>query len=136
MTLIPLGFIIYGVHYGLFRIKISGFYGLYPDHHSDASSLLFTTINFSRVSAPLCFNFLNILQLKNCALNSALGVVDLMPVLGGSINKLLPSILILIAAFIYFDVWDRVCALFGLGNFMFASKYDKTLIDEGKSLMK
>jgi hypothetical protein len=38
----------------MFRIKIAGCYGLYDDHQTDAPSLLFATINFSRVAAPLC----------------------------------------------------------------------------------
>ncbi len=62
VTLIPLMYMSYNVFYGLFRLKISGFYGLYPKNHTDSPSLLFATVNFSRVTAPLCFNFFNMLR--------------------------------------------------------------------------
>ncbi|CAD8081364.1 unnamed protein product [Paramecium primaurelia] len=64
-------YISFCVYYGMFRIKIAGCYGLYDDHQTDASSLLFSTINFSIVAAPLCQNFLNMLRVKqrlNCEL--------------------------------------------------------------------
>lgn len=61
VTLIPLLFMIFNVYYGLFKLKISGFFGLYGNGHTDAASLLFASINFSRVAAPLCFNYLEMI---------------------------------------------------------------------------
>ena len=43
--------------YAMFALKISHYYGLYP-RYSDGASLMFTTVNFSRVSAPLTLNIL------------------------------------------------------------------------------
>lgn len=63
VLLIPLVFMSFNVYYGIFKFNVTGFYGLYPNHNTDSISLLFTSINFSRVGAPLCLNFLNIIGL-------------------------------------------------------------------------
>jgi len=52
--LIPLGYMTYCVCNGLFKIRLSGLFGLYPNHHTDAPSLFFLAINLLRVSTPLC----------------------------------------------------------------------------------
>lgn len=65
-------------------MDVKGFYGVFKNKNTDASSLLFTSINFSRVSVPLCLNFLNILNIKDAAINKAIGNINLVPVLGES----------------------------------------------------
>jgi hypothetical protein len=57
-VLMPLTYISFGAYYGLFHIRLAGLYGLYDHHHTDAPSLMFGSINFSRVSFPLAYNFL------------------------------------------------------------------------------
>ena len=48
--MIPLGYTLYCIQYGLFSIEVSGVYGFYKNRHTDASSLLFAatykTINY------------------------------------------------------------------------------------------
>lgn len=75
--LIPLFYMAFSVYYGMFRIKIAGYYGLYSDNQTDGASLLFTSVNFSRVTAPLCFNFLNLLRVSKLpAFNKVMGKVE------------------------------------------------------------
>lgn len=49
----------YIVGNAVFRIKVYKIFALHRGH-SSASSLLFTSINLSRVCFPLCFNYLQI----------------------------------------------------------------------------
>jgi hypothetical protein len=51
-----MGYVAYIVANSIFRIKVYKIFALYRGH-SSASSLLFTAINLSRVSYPLCFNY-------------------------------------------------------------------------------
>ena len=69
-TLIPLLYISFAVFVGLFNLKLSGFFGLYKHHQTDGPSLMFSSLNFSRVSAPLCFNFLQIIKIKSTTFNT------------------------------------------------------------------
>ncbi|EGR27402.1 LMBR1-like conserved region family protein, putative [Ichthyophthirius multifiliis] len=77
ITLIPLLYMIFNAYYGYFRLKISGIYGLYSNHQTDAPSLLFTCQNFSRIACPVCFNYLEMISVKDCAFNTVLGEINL-----------------------------------------------------------
>ena len=103
-TSISLGYILFCVFYGFFRLKVLSKYGIYEDHNTDSSSLLFTSVNFSRVSAPLCCNFLNIIGYKKCAFNYVLGDINLVPLLGPSLSIFFPFILVLFTIFHLFDL--------------------------------
>lgn len=99
-----MGYILFCVFYGFFRLKVWSKYGIYEDHNTDSSSLLFTSVNFSRVSAPLCCNFLNIIGYKKCAFNYVLGDIDLVPLLGPSLSIFFPFILVVFTIFHAFDL--------------------------------
>lgn len=136
ILIIPLTYITYNVLYGFFRLKIQGFYGIYPNQNTDSSSLLFTSLNFSRVSAPLCFNFLNILNIENAALNKALGNINLVPVLGESFPMYFPLVLIFLVIFNFFDMYDKIASQFGLKTFKYAMNYDNKHIEHGKETLR
>ena len=48
--------------YAMSCLKITSVYGLYPST-TDGASLMFTTVNFSRIAAPLVYNFIDLLKL-------------------------------------------------------------------------
>ena len=51
-------FMAFIITYGLFRLRINGLFGLYDNNMTDGISLIFATINFSRVSYPMSYNYL------------------------------------------------------------------------------
>lgn len=65
-------YIAYVVTHTIFRVKIYKVYALHRGH-SSASSLLFTAINLSRISYPLCYNYLQITNLPQSAFLSFFG---------------------------------------------------------------
>ncbi|KAL4493159.1 hypothetical protein ABPG72_003244 [Tetrahymena utriculariae] len=136
VTLIPLLFMIFNVYYGLFRLKISGFFGLYPNGHTDAASLLFASVNFSRVAAPLCYNYLEMINITDTAFNKVLGNINIVPVLGSDFTNFFPSLLVLFCLFNLFDLYGKVLSLFGLESFQFTDTYNSSLIEEGQDLIK
>ena len=71
LIFITICFISYTVYYSLFRIKLSHTYGLYRNG-SDGPSLMFTTINFSRVGVAIVLNFLDMLKVDSIY-NSVMG---------------------------------------------------------------
>jgi len=50
-------------NYALFRIKLANLYGLYY-RSSDGASLMFATVNFSRIGAAIVLNFFDMIKLK------------------------------------------------------------------------
>ncbi|CAD8048081.1 unnamed protein product [Paramecium sonneborni] len=136
-SFIPLLYIAFCVYYGLFRIRIQGFYGLYGDHQTDAPSLMFATINFSRVGAPLCQNFLNMIKLKQeTAFRYAMGNIELLPIFGISITALMPCLLVVLCLINYFDLFDRTLQLIGMKKFIFNNTFSDRLIYEGRDTLK
>ena len=52
-------YVVYVVTHTIFRVKIYRVFELHKGH-STAASLLFTSINMSRISYPLCYNYLQL----------------------------------------------------------------------------
>lgn len=62
MVFISIAFISYMVYYSLFSLKLSNVYGLYKNN-SDGPSLMFATINFSRVGVAIVLNFFDMIKM-------------------------------------------------------------------------
>lgn len=61
---IVMAFIIYMANYSLFRLKLANLYGLYPGE-SDGASLMFATVNFSRIGVAIVLNFFDMLRMEH-----------------------------------------------------------------------
>lgn len=61
---IVIAFIIYMANYSLFRLKFANLYGLYYKE-SDGASLMFATVNFSRISVAIILNFFDMIKMEN-----------------------------------------------------------------------
>lgn len=61
---IVIGFIIYMANYSLFRLKLANLYGLYYKE-SDGASLMFATVNFSRIGVAIVLNFFDMVKMEN-----------------------------------------------------------------------
>lgn len=64
VVFIVMVFIMYMVNYSLFRLKLSNLYGLYPKD-SDGPSLMFATVNFSRVGVVIVLNFFHMMKIDS-----------------------------------------------------------------------
>lgn len=51
-------------NYALFRLKLANLYGLYPGE-SDGASLMFATVNFSRIGVAIVLNFFDMIKMEN-----------------------------------------------------------------------
>ena len=108
---LTISFISYMVYYSLFRIKLSHTYGLYR-HGSDGPSLMFTTINFSRVCVAIVLNFLDMIKVDSIYIQ-VMGTVE-MGLLGDWVIKGMPGVLWLIFGCHYFDLWGKMIRLMKL----------------------
>ena len=64
VVFIVIVFIMYMVNYSLFRLKLSNLYGLYYKD-SDGPSLMFATVNFSRVGVVIVLNFFDMMKMDS-----------------------------------------------------------------------
>jgi hypothetical protein len=64
LVFVVIGLISYMVYYSLFKIKFSNIYGMYRGS-SDGPSIMFATINFSRVGVAIVLNFFDMVKLHS-----------------------------------------------------------------------
>ena len=84
---------------------------MYP-HNSDGPSIMFATINFSRVGVAIVLNFFDMVKL-NSIYKDAMGTVN-MGLLGEWVIKGIPGVLWLIILSHYFDIWGKLIKMFKL----------------------
>ncbi|CAD8073309.1 unnamed protein product [Paramecium sonneborni] len=131
--LIPLMYISFCAFYGLFHINFAGMYGFYNHQQTDAPSLMFGSINFSRVSFPLTFNFLQMIHIQGTPFEDVVGNMDTSSVLGMSFSYSLPILLIMASIFNFFEIYDKILQVVGLPQFKFS--YTQFNSEEGERLI-
>jgi len=62
VTTIPLIFYLIFVYSSMLKLKISDLYGLYPYKNTDGLSLIWFSIQITKLASPLVFNFLTMLR--------------------------------------------------------------------------
>merc|ERR1719353_210871 len=80
LCMVPLGYMVCTAYWSVFRLKIAGWYGLYPNHNTDTSSLLWCASILARLAAPLCYHFLKLVQVKGTAFQEMMGEMNVVPV--------------------------------------------------------
>ncbi len=105
---IPMVVLIFIVTYGLFRLRINGLFGLYSNGQTDGVSLIFAAINFSRVSYPLSYNYLQVLDLDNTQFNSLFGSTNIVPIFGDTVTYFFPALLLIFIVLNYFDIFSKL----------------------------
>lgn len=126
----------FAVFVGLFNLKLAGFYGLYKHHQTDGPSLMFSSLNFSRVSAPLCFNFLQMIKLQNTSFTSVMGEINIVPVFGSDFTMFFPIILVVLCLLILTNFYGKILNCLGLKQFQFTEEFNDDLIEEGKKSLQ
>lgn len=122
LCLFILALITYLSYYSLFRLKLSNIYGLYKKS-SDGPSLMFATINFSRIGAALVINFFDMIKVRGIFIYVMGG--NNLGLLGNWVIRGMPGTLWIIVLMHYFDGWSKLMRLVGLEDWGF-SKWDGT----------
>ena len=64
LVFLVMAFIIYMSNYALFSLKLANLFGLYYKE-SDGASLMFATVNFSRIGVAIVLNFFDMIKMEN-----------------------------------------------------------------------
>eukprot|EP00743_Colponemidia_sp_Colp-15_P007313 GILK01007896.1.p1 GENE.GILK01007896.1~~GILK01007896.1.p1 ORF type:complete len:660 (-),score=88.83 GILK01007896.1:177-2114(-) len=135
---LPLGFIAYCTWYSLFKIKVPGWYGLYRHKHTDTGSLIFVAETLCRLSAPLAYNFINMIDIPNgITFHEVMGKMNTAPVLGkDGFNNWFPTLLLLFVLLHLLRVFNKLLRTLGLSNYAFTEdKQNLSRIGEGKDML-
>lgn len=82
ISLVLLGYLSMCTYYGLFHLRFFSFYAMHPHRQTDAYSLIYSASYFTKLSAPLCFNFCNLLDINDTAFHKMIGAIDPIPIIG------------------------------------------------------
>lgn len=133
---LPLSYIILCTYFGLFNLKLSGWYGLYPNNHTDSSSLVWSSLILARLSAPLCYNFLLFLKIKKTVYSEVMGLIDLLPFVGTQFTSFFPLLLIVFCFLNAFKIYGKVMSTLGMSQLSFEDSHSHTKVNEGKALVQ
>lgn len=134
LCLIPICFMFLTSLYGLFKIKLSGYYSIHDNRHTDSTSLLFIANFMCRIGFPLCLNFVQMLKLKN--VHTVIeGMMGQSPSAGKDFLIFFPAILIILCLFNLFNLYGRFMNYLGFNTFGFKCAETDDKIDEGKEAL-
>mmetsp|Transcript_100730 Transcript_100730/g.285507 ORF Transcript_100730/g.285507 Transcript_100730/m.285507 type:complete len:607 (-) Transcript_100730:114-1934(-) len=137
LCVVPLTYIVCAAYWSVFRLEIAGWYGLYPNHNTDTSSLLWCASIFARLAAPLCYHFLFLIRVKGTALQAMMGQMNVVPVLGQSFNEIIPVLTGLLCVCNLLNVYSRIIHFFGLESLEFEGAQNSPADpDEGRGLIE
>lgn len=110
-----LGMLLYvaGCTYSSFlKLRILSYFKLVPGQHTDELSLLFFAAYLTRLTFPLGYNYLMLVdrQLRT-EFARVMGTMDLVPLLGRTLSYYVPATLTLICFLVIFRLHKRVTAL-------------------------
>lgn len=124
--------------YTLFKLKISGYYGMYSHRQTDSTSLMFFSENLCSIIFPLC---LNVIMMVNPGKNKEKTIlenifgIDVRNKVFLIFNNFSPLILILFLLINGFNVFTRLGKCFGIDDFDIKSEKRDNDIEEGHELL-
>ena len=126
--------------YTLLSLKISGYYGMYPNKQTDSISLLFFSDNINRIIFPLCLNVIMMVykgdENTKTILEKIFGI-NMQNQVFVYFNNYCPLILILCVIINWFNFYLRLGKCLGLDNFYIeGEKRDNDILNGYKLLME
>ena len=124
--------------YTLLRLKISGYYGMYPNKQTDGISLLYFSDNINRIIFPLCLNVIMMVNKgddKTKTILESIFGINMNNKVFVIFNNYSPLILILCLLINGFNVFLKLGKCFGIDNFYIESEKRDNDIEEGYNLL-
>jgi hypothetical protein len=119
LCILPLTYMVCTAYWSVFRLKITGWYGLYSNHNTDTGSLLWCASLLARLAAPLCYHFLLLVRVRGTAFQAMMGQMNVVPVLGRSFNEIFPCLVGFLCLCNLLNVYSRFVQLCGLDSLEF-----------------
>ena len=88
-------------------------------------------MNMSRISYPLCYNYLQLTSIENTQFQQFLGDITI----PSSIIYLFPILIIVFAVFNLFDIYDTVMGYLGLGSYAFDEEEASEKSEDGRKIL-
>eukprot|EP00054_Salpingoeca_dolichothecata_P021195 m.135197 g.135197 ORF g.135197 m.135197 type:complete len:713 (-) comp23900_c0_seq1:167-2305(-) len=145
MTFITLFYLCICTYRVIFQLRVFNFYYLVPNQQTDSSSLLFSAMFLSRLTVPLCLNFLSMAHMDNhvthdntlsqeTGFTQVMGHFDVISFLK-DVNTYYPVLILFISFGTFFRLGTRVMSFFGAQRFLEDDEGSEEYIAEGKAML-
>ena len=143
---LSIGYLAICAFYTVLHMKIYNVYYLASNKQTDEYSLTFSGMLVCRLTAPLCLNYLCLVNQdshfnkQNSSLETSftsfMGHLDLIPFVNSGLNIFLPLCISAICLAIYFDFGTRVLHNFGFEQFIENDEMTSDLVQTGRELVE
>lgn len=144
ISMITLCYLCYCAYSTVFRIKFLNLYYLAPHHQTNEYSLLFSGMLLSRLTPPMCLNFLGLIHMDSHILmarvqethyTQIMGHMDVLGIISDGFNIYFPMFMLAFCLSTWFSLGSRALNAMGFQQFMTNETVVIEFVQEGKDLM-
>lgn len=127
------------------KIKLLNLYYLAPHHQTNEYSLIFSGMMLSRLTPPLCLNFLGLIHMDSHIIKKQvlethytqiMGHMDVIAIISDGFNVYFPMAILAFCLATYFSIGSRILSMLGFHQFLGDDEMTTDLVNEGRELIK
>ncbi|XP_076051172.1 LMBR1 domain-containing protein 2 homolog [Oratosquilla oratoria] len=128
----------------LFKVRVLNLYYLAPHHQTDEYSLIFSGMMLSRLTPPMCLNFLSLIHMDSHVIHAhaeethytqIMGHMDVISIISDGFNIYFPMMIVALCLATYYSLGSRLLSALGFQQFIGHDDLTTDLIDEGRTLV-
>ncbi|XP_045473683.1 LMBR1 domain-containing protein 2 homolog [Harmonia axyridis] len=138
-------YLCYCAYSTILKIRLLNFYYLAPHHQTNEYSLIFSGMMLSRLTPPLCLNFLGLIHMDSHVIKAqvmethytqVMGHMDVIGIISNGFNIYFPMAILIFGLCTYFSLGSRLLSFLGFHQFVGDDEMTTDLVDEGREIVK
>ncbi|KAJ8920064.1 hypothetical protein NQ315_011718 [Exocentrus adspersus] len=138
-------YLCYCAYSTVLKIRLLNLYYLAPHHQTNEYSLIFSGMMLSRLTPPLCLNFLGLIHMDSHVIKSQvmetsytqiMGHMDVIGIISHGFNIYFPMAILVFCLATYFSLGSRFLSMIGFHQFIGDDEMTTDLVEEGRDLIK
>ncbi|XP_023029127.2 LMBR1 domain-containing protein 2 homolog [Leptinotarsa decemlineata] len=138
-------YLCYCAYSTVLKIRLLNLYYLAPHHQTNEYSLIFSGMMLSRLTPPLCLNFLGLIHMDSHVIKSrvmetsytrVMGHMDVIGIISHGFNIYFPMAILVFCLATYFSLGSRLLSMIGFHQFIGDDEMTSDLVEEGRELIK
>lgn len=145
LSTIVILYLCYCAYSTVLKIRVLNLYYLAPHHQTNEYSLIFSGMMLSRLTPPLCLNFLGLIHMDSHIIKKQvletyytqiMGHMDVIEIISDGFNVYFPIAILLFCLATYFSLGARLLSMIGFHQFVGDDEITTDLVDDGRELIK
>ncbi|KAG5898796.1 hypothetical protein JTB14_011006 [Gonioctena quinquepunctata] len=138
-------YLCYCAYSTVLKIRVLNLYYLAPHHQTNEYSLIFSGMMLSRLTPPLCLNFLGLIHMDSHVIKrqvmetyytQIMGHMDVIGIISHGFNIYFPMAILVFCLATYFSLGSRILSMIGFHQFIGDDEMTTDLVEEGRELIK